>query len=542
MNLKLVIDFFNKYSNAPKVKIALFSLMAGISYAMALASINSMMKHVTDGNDSVKIHLLVLFVISGLLHIYFKRFSVNNGTIAAENVVRNVKVAITQKIRKSELLVIENMEKGTLYNRLTESTDVISQAAPPLFLAMEALFSLFAILCYIIYLSFTGFLLIASIAVMMFFSYSRRIRFAMEKLKQSEVQEEALFGHLNDVIGGFKEIRINYKKNRDVFADIESISKETALQKTAASTAIDNSLVVLILTYFIILIGVIFILPVLGISEKDTITSLVASLLFLWGPMVMVFILSRQFTLLRNSIKNINDLDAKLDNPKPELLRHPPAPSDFTEIAFNGVEFCYRNGEGEILFKVGPIDLSFVKGEVVFITGGNGSGKSTLMKLLTGLYYPEPGGYVTLEKQKITSTTYPLYREYFTTIFTDFHIFDKLYGLEDIDEKKVNDLLRKMDINHKTQYHDNRFTNIQLSTGQRKRIAYISTLMEDKPIHVFDEWAADQDPEFRKKFYNLFLDDMRAMGKTVIAVSHDDHYFHTADRIIKMDEGKIVTK
>lgn len=537
----LIIDFFNKYSNAPRVKIALFSLLAGISYALALASINSMMKHVMDGNDSLKVSLLAIFAISCLLHVYFKRYSVNSGTVAAENVVRNVKVAITEKIRKNELEVIENMEKGALYNRLTESTDVISQAAPPLFLAMESLFSLFAILCYIVYLSFWGFLMIAGISAVMFFSYSRRISLALEKLNKSDAKEEALFGRLNDVIGGFKELRINYRKNNDVFADIESISEETAIRKAEASTALDNSLVLLILTYFIILIGVIFILPALGVKEKDTITSLVSSLLFLWGPIVMVFILSRQFTLLKNSIENINNLDAELGDPKPELLQVYPAPDDFTEIALNKVEFSYRNDEGETIFKVGPIDFSFKKGDIVFITGGNGSGKSTLMKLLTGLYYPE-GGFITLGKKQMTNRTYPFYREHYTTIFTDFHIFDKLYGLDDIDGKMVNDLLSKMKINHKTQYHENKFTNIRLSTGQRKRIAYISTLLEDKQIYVFDEWAADQDPEFRKKFYNVFLDEMRAVGKTVIAVSHDDQYFQSADRIIKMDEGKIVTQ
>ena len=112
--------------------------------------------------------------------------------------------------------------------------------------------------------------------------------------------------------------------------------------------------------------------------------------------------------------------------------------------------------------------------------------------------------------------------------------------MEDIDENYVNMLLRKMGIEKKTQYSENTFANINLSTGQRKRLAYIMALLEDKQIYVFDEWAADQDPEFRKKFYNRFLNDMRLMGKTVIAVSHDDRYFDTADRIIKMEEGKIV--
>jgi putative ATP-binding cassette transporter len=176
---------------------------------------------------------------------------------------------------------------------------------------------------------------------------------------------------------------------------------------------------------------------------------------------------------------------------------------------------------------------------VIFIVGGNGSGKSTLMTLLIGLYYPE-NGTIYLNQNVVSPQDYSSYRELFSTIFTDFYIFKKLYGLEHIDENEVNDLLRKMQLEKKTEYVNKQYTNTNLSTGQRKRLAYITGLLEDKSIYVFDEWAADQDPEFRKLFYNQFIDDMRIMGKTVIAVSHDDRYFDTADRIIKMEEGKII--
>ncbi len=539
--VKVLVEFFNKFSMAPKVKISLFSLISGITYALALASINSTIKHVSAGNDTLKVNLLVIFVLSCLIHAFFKRRSLNMGTVAAENVIRNIKINITGKIRNSELSFIEKIGKGSLYTRLTESTDAISQGAPPLFLMMESIFSLLAIFCYIAYLSIVSLLMIMIVGVVMFFAYSRYIRTAMEKLKRSDAKEAELFDGVNDVLYGFKEIRINYKKNNDIFADIQSISEETVGRKTEASTALDNSMILMMSSYFVVMMGTIFVLPVFGVTEKETIISLVSSMLFLWGPIVMIFMLSRQFTMLVLAVKQVNELDAMFENIKPNYPGRVPVPDVFSEICLNGVEYCYKSRDGvENLFKIGPIDFSVKKGEIVFITGGNGSGKSTLMKLLTGLYYPEPGGIITLDKNRVMDTVYPVYRELFAIIFTDFHIFEKLYGLEMIDEARVNDLLCKMEINHKTDYVEDKFTNIRLSTGQRKRIAYISAALENKQIYVFDEWAADQDPEFRKKFYNVFLDDMRAMGKTVIAVSHDDQYFHTADRIVKMDEGKIV--
>lgn len=192
--------------------------------------------------------------------------------------------------------------------------------------------------------------------------------------------------------------------------------------------------------------------------------------------------------------------------------------------------------DGFTLFEVGPLDLNIRQGEVLFIVGGNGSGKSTLLKLLTGLY-PPSGGSMTLDGATIGPETYQTYRELFSAIFADFHLFRKLYGLESPDEQKIRELLREMELTRKTRYADRRFSDIDLSSGQRKRLAYIAALLEDKPIYVFDEWAADQDPIFRKYFYNNLIGDLRTMGKTVIAVSHDDRYFNRADRVLKMEEG-----
>ena len=138
------------------------------------------------------------------------------------------------------------------------------------------------------------------------------------------------------------------------------------------------------------------------------------------------------------------------------------------------------------------------------------------------------------------NSNYLEYRELFSAIFYDFHLFDKLYGLEKVDPGRIYELLEVMQLERKTEFRDNRFTRQNLSTGQRKRLALIVTLLENKPVFIFDEWAADQDPQFKDYFYNELLKKLKADGKTVIAVSHDDRYFHLADRVIKMDYGKFV--
>ncbi|MEN8219997.1 MAG: ATP-binding cassette domain-containing protein [Pseudomonadota bacterium] len=195
----------------------------------------------------------------------------------------------------------------------------------------------------------------------------------------------------------------------------------------------------------------------------------------------------------------------------------------FQEIRLADITFHYREKSGKSLFSIGSINMTIKQGEMLFIVGGNGSGKSTLLKLLTGLYYPATG-FLYVNDDEIDSSNYQSYRELFAIIFTDFHLFDRLYGLGEVDESRLKSLLRLMELNKKTKYIDGKF-HLELSTGQKKRLAFIAAVLEDKPIYIFDELAAYQDPQFRKQFYEVILPDLKKQGKTIIAVTHDDKCF-----------------
>ena len=183
--------------------------------------------------------------------------------------------------------------------------------------------------------------------------------------------------------------------------------------------------------------------------------------------------------------------------------------------------------------------MLFRSGELVFITGGNGAGKSTLLKLLTGLYQPAQG-VVRLDGELQTEANQDAYHSLFTHIFSDFHVFRRLYGIDPGGGEQVEGLLRRMELEEKTRFTDNGFETVELSSGQRKRLALIVGELEDKPIIVLDEWAADQDPRFRRKFYEELLPELKRRGKTVVAVTHDDKYYGVADRILSMREGTLV--
>jgi len=201
----------------------------------------------------------------------------------------------------------------------------------------------------------------------------------------------------------------------------------------------------------------------------------------------------------------------------------------------------------DFVFAVGPINLTIQKGELIFITGGNGSGKSTFLKLLTGLYPPETGQIIMdadMDEQQanpVTPINAQQYRNLFSTIFTDFLLFDKLYGVEGkVNPNVVNQVLVNMELPmEKVNFLKDQFTNLHLSSGQKKRLALTTALMEDKPIYIFDEVAADLDPDFRDKYYYELLNELKDRGKTVIVVSHDKHYWTVPDRLLEMNNGQI---
>ncbi|MGF0316014.1 ATP-binding cassette domain-containing protein [Nocardia fluminea] len=190
-------------------------------------------------------------------------------------------------------------------------------------------------------------------------------------------------------------------------------------------------------------------------------------------------------------------------------------------------------------FRLGPIDLVFEPGQITFIVGGNGSGKSTLAKLITGLYVPRSGS-LSLNGERIDHDNIEWYRQNSSAVFTDFHLFEDYLGFDrpGIDAE-VQRYLDELQIAHKVTVQDGRLSTVDLSQGQRKRLALLTALLEDRQIYVFDEWAADQEPRFRDVFYHEILTDLKRRGKTVIVITHDDRYFDCADQLVKLDFGLV---
>jgi putative ATP-binding cassette transporter len=260
--------------------------------------------------------------------------------------------------------------------------------------------------------------------------------------------------------------------------------------------------------------------------------------------MVPLEVLSGGFVLVGRanvSLNQIESLGLSLHaDPSSEQKTAESKPPSWHTLELKGVVRSYHLEKDDSSFILGPINLTLTPGELVFISGGNGSGKTTLAKLLAGLYPPEAGE-IRLDGQAIKDGNVNDYRELFSVVFSDFYLFESLLGLE---TPKLDDQARaylsQLQLESKVQVKDGVFSTVDLSQGQRKRLALLTAYLEDRPIYLFDEWAADQDPLFKEVFYYQLLPEMKAKGKTVIVISHDDRYYSVGDRLIKLDSGQLV--
>ena len=533
MNL---IQFIEKETTKPYKQIILIVTIAGIANGLLLGIINHATQAVADNQDLSQYFLLYMFAFA--LFLYGQWFAFERAIITIEDAIYNIRIRLTNKIQKVELSFMEEKGSNNLYARFTQSDIVISQAIPQITGAAQMSILMIFSFLYLAYISPLSFLIsMVSILVgaFLFLSRTKDIKALLHEVKKKEVN---YFKSISHLINGFKEIKINQKKGEHVLRNIEAQSSE--IEKIKVEVGKQESRLwghgrVLVYTLLPILI---FVIPSISEVHTDNIYKVSSTILFITGPIAILINVIPVLNRVHMSIDELIELEEEMDNainkePQNSACLFP----DFNEIAMCNLSFSYPdNGLG---FVAGSFNERVIKGELLFIVGGNGSGKSTYLKLLTGLYYPDKGN-ILVDSTVIEEACYAAYRNLFSAIFTDFHLFDKFYGVDGVDQEKVDFWLEKMKLKNIVQYHDEGFSTISLSTGQRKRLAFIAAILEDKPILVMDEFAADQDPQFRKYFYETLLPELKAMGKTVVAVTHDDHYFHVADRLIKMEEGKVL--
>ncbi|MDD2426363.1 MAG: cyclic peptide export ABC transporter [Bacteroidales bacterium] len=536
-----IFDFLKKENNKPLRKLLLLTALSGLASAGVLALINKAAQKAVE--NGVDIATLLLFAAVVGIFVTSQKFILTEGITMIEQVLHNVRIRLSDKIRKTDLLNIEVIGKAEIYNRLTQETTLISQMAAYLVTALQSAIMLVFILGYIAYLSLMAavlLLVLITVGVVIFQKNNRKV---LSELVETNKAEINYFEVLTDILDGLKEIKLNRKKSNDLFDDYGAVSQDVNRLKVKTGYLFSKNMVFSQAFIYIVLGAIVFVIPQLNKDFSTEIISTTTAMLFAIGPLTSLVSMIPPYEKVNLAVTNIysleDELDKRLNDAEVQPVNGDNRFDNFKNIDLDGLYFEYYNRENNESFSVGPVNLNIKRGEVIFLIGGNGSGKTTLLKALTMLYKPQSGK-IYVDDKLIDDNNYLEYRELYSAIFYDFHLFSKLYGLEKISPKKVNELLKLMQLDKKTEFRDDHFSKLNLSTGQRKRLALIVTFLEDKPVYIFDEWAADQDPQFKNYFYEELLGKLKAQGKTVIAVSHDDRYYGLADRIIKMDYGKIV--
>lgn len=531
-----IYRFLFSQAGARRTKIVTATLIAGVANAAFMVIVNSVARDFAE----ISVRYFLMFILCIVVYIQSKRYALLGTTQVVQQNLSQTNLRIIDNVRRMGLDGFDEIGGRTIYRSLIEHGEIIYESSRMAVSATSGAIMLLFSSIYIYLLAPAAFwitLLVIGVGVMVYQLNQSRTAAALRAYQANEVRFFALLDHF---LSGFKELKVNTRKGDDLYSNfLEATLEETDRLKLNTERSFVSSIVLSQSLFFLLMGAMVFLLPNFELTTPETTIAIVAVVLFVAGPIGIIVDSIPMLSKARLAIDSLQRLEKELASRDDHSRQGEKASvSGFEQIVLKGVIYNYRR-EDQALFTLGPLDLTIRQGEILFITGGNGSGKTTLMKLLSGLYYPQ-SGIIQRDAAPLGRADYAPYRELFSVIFTDFHLFDRLYGYRQADPEQVEEWLRRLQIADKTGYsREEGFTNLNLSTGQRKRIALICALIEDRPICLFDEVAADQDPEFREFFYREFLPALKAQGKTIIAISHDDRYFDLADRMIKLECGSI---
>ncbi len=535
--------FFQKEGRDASVRILMSALCSGIINGLLIMSVIQAAQDAQPGVVSVQAFLMFAVCFAG--YIYTRHYVMRRSTMLTEEVLERLRLRIVDKLRKAGLGSFEKTGTSAVYTALAQETRTIQESANSLMLAFPSLIMLIFAAGYVFFLSMHAFVLSAAcIGMGVLHHYTRRSQIG-EIIREVNQKENTFFDLVNQMLNGFKENKLNLSRNDDMFDQYLRKSAEELREARVRSQQFFYEMNLYALSFFYLLIGlIIFGLPVISSSDTSFMPEVAAVILFIFGALTDVVAAMPAFIKGQSSIDIVLKMESALDagegkTPEADFVVKPLQKS-FREIDLKGVGFHYSGPDGTNTFQIGPVDLKIGSGELIFLVGGNGSGKSTLLKVLTGLYPPMTGKLL-LDGHEVGDANASRYRSLFASVFADFNLFDRLYGVREIDREKVDGWLERLELQDKTAYAEGCFTETKLSTGQRKRLAFIVAVMEDRPILILDELAADQDPDFRRKFYREIMPELVSNGKTILAATHDDHYFDVAHRILRMEYGQLKT-
>ncbi|UCH95538.1 MAG: serine hydrolase [Candidatus Aminicenantes bacterium] len=527
-------------------------------------------------------YVLYYFGLAMIMYIGGRKFVQTRLMKLTHMIVYDMRIKLLDKIFFTSYERFELLERGRIFTTLNNDTGAIGGSAGLFVGLISSIITTVGVFIYLATIAFWATMVtvsVISVIATMYYIVSRKARKWFEEARDTQ---NVYMNLLNGLVRGFKELSIHFQKRTEYKDDLEKTCYKYRAKLIQAAVKFINSFLIGESMLILVLGAVGFAVPRLFPEIRSiTLMSFIIALLYLIGPIngilgaipaliqlrvawgrVRGFIkavpanmdpedVGKPLTVTKTQVESINAAGVMFQYKKPEKEKewgalpdrkanntHKKAIAAKSTGDENDNDKKNEDQEEEELFSVGPLDFEAYKGEIIFIVGGNGSGKTTLGKMLTGLYPLDEGSI------KINGKEIPNYQlgEYFSAIFNDYYLFKKLYEIDCSREEimeRAQRFLETIQLADRVEIKDNEFSTVDVSGGQKKRLALMQCYMENSPIYLFDEVAADQDPQFRRFFYRELLPQMKEEGKIVIAITHDDHYFDVADRLVKLDMGQI---
>jgi putative ATP-binding cassette transporter len=530
--------FFLHYSRRTAILAILAGIISGASSTGMLAVINASLRR-----NGPRGTLIWVFIALCLL-LPLARFTSEWLLIRlGQGALLELRMRLCRQILATPLRRLEEFGAPRLMSSLTDDIPTITNALLAIPLICINVAVVIGGLIYLGWLSWWVLLLVLGFMAIGITTYQLPVIKAIKFMHAAREHTEALFQHFRALTDGTKELKL-HRRRREVFAeDVLKTSATSFRHESVKAATVYSAAASWGQTLGFAVVGLlVFAIPAWYAFDLQVMIGYVLVLLFVITPLQVVMTTLPNLSRANIAVGRVEELGLSMTKYATEerTSPHNDLPAMWESLELREVMHTYPSEEKDEGFMLGPIDLTLRPGELVFFTGGNGSGKTTLAKLLIGLYAPESGE-IRLNGKSITEENRDHYRQMFTAVFSDFYLFDSLLGIESaqVDEHAL-EYLKQLQLAHKVQVNDGVLSTTNLSHGQRKRLALLTAYLEDRPIYLFDEWAADQDPLFKQVFYYELLPELKARGKTVLVISHDDRFYEVGDRIIKLDYGKII--
>jgi putative pyoverdin transport system ATP-binding/permease protein len=413
----------------------------------------------------------------------------------------------------------------------------LSQTLVPIIGGVEGVILLVFMFGYLVTLSPLAALLTTVVVVLTVAGFLSSRSLLDDDMQKASQAEEKFRQITEGLVSGAKELSLNPVKRSAFYEDLQKRSGQLAEGRSNASAHFARMVATGSSASYLMAGSVVFILPLISQDTSADKSRIMIAVIFLLGPISAVVQTFQQVTTAQFALSEIDAFQSRVAilaaRRQQDLSTDSAEP--FTSLQLR--DLGYRHGS-ENGFAIADINFTLLRNEIVFMTGGNGSGKTTLLRVLTGLY-PRQNGDILLNG--VTTPPYQQqgYRNLFSTVFADFHVFPEPYGLDEEGLGRFAHWLTFLGIRDKLADDLRTIDPAALSTGQKKRLGLALALAEDRPILILDEWAADQDPETRRKFYREILPSLRDAGKTILAATHDEQYFDCCDRRVHMASGRL---